>query len=848
MGVVMSRIGYPVILLLAVLVALPCLATTARVHTASPTALIEVTSADIRANLAVFEQAEGPGYLRVAGRAEEREFLYATPSGMELLGSAGIAFARMLDDVSDLEIYIVPKTDDALGALDESGGLVLGEGDAFYLAAVRPGAALAIHMLPFKQRLGSPTGRGLPLVLPGPRAAGRSEAPLAYSPQIQAMVDAVSQSNLYARLSDLSGENDVTIGGEVYNIYTRYSPTAMTRRAGMWLMEQFDALGVEAEFDYFGFRTVMKAIEFPVDQLNGWAVGQRMTIVHTTDGGEYWEEQHWGTDGAFNDIDMWDNSNGCVVGNGGLVYLTTDGVTWQRVTGPTGEDLVGVTYLDALTLYCCGDNGVILSSTNGGSSWSTVSSPTSRDLKKISFGSIDVGWGVGESGRIIKTENGGASWSIVSSPVSVNLTDVFCISETRAWISGLGGRILLTTDGDTWQSITTPVSQDLYSVFFANSTNGWACGPDGVLMRSDDGGFTWEDLTSEILWDYRAVYFLTADLGWIIGGGPFHRTENAGTDWEYLGGGVQSGDVNVVATIPGSIRPDDIYIMCGHYDCTSQMPSTYAPGADDNGTGTIAALEAARVLKDYNFEGTLRFVCFSREEQGLIGSNAYCAEAYQRGDNIIAAINFDMIGYEDVHPEDIDIVCNSPSQWLGNIYQDALALYVPSLAIDRGSATHVGSDNSSFWDYGYSAFLGIEDYGLNNPYYHRTTDRVNTIDFDFYSDVVRGAVATMAEMAVLDTVSSSVIPAFEISGLRISPNPGRGQVTIEMAAARQVPEHFGIYDVAGRLVSRIEPEVASGTARAVWEGVDLAGERVGPGIYFLKVTERGPAAKIVLLK
>lgn len=70
-------------------------------------------------------------------------------------------------------------------------------------------------------------------------------------------------------------------------------------------------------------------------------------------------------------------------------------------------------------------------------------------------------------------------------------------------------------------------------------------------------------------------------------------------------------------------------------------------------------------------------MCFSREEQGLIGSKAYVEEAYQRGDNRVAALNFDMIGYADINPEDVDIICDTESQWLGDAYEQAVAMYVP---------------------------------------------------------------------------------------------------------------------------------------------------------------------------
>ena len=288
------------------------------------------------------------------------------------------------------------------------------------------------------------------------------------------------------------------------------------------------------------------------------------------------------------------------------------------------------------------------------------------------------------------------------------------------------------------------------------------------------------------------------------------------------------------------------YIICAHYDDRSEIPETYAPGADDNGTGTVATLEAARVLKDYDFEATIRYVCFSREEQGLVGSQAYVADAYERGDNILGALNFDMIGYEDVDPEDVDIICNSFSQWLGDAYQNAVSLYVPDLSVVRRTANYVGSDNSSFWDYGYSSFCGIEDMPLNNPNYHRTSDRISTLDFEFYGDVVRGAVATLAELATLDTVLSSIATTTVNVPVRIEPNPTRGDVTIRLSQAIGAnADAVEIYDVRGRMVKRIE--LGGRTTQATWKGTAADGRRVSPGIYFVTLPKTGFVTKLVVL-
>ena len=84
--------------------------------------------------------------------------------------------------------------------------------------------------------------------------------------------------------------------------------------------------------------------------------------------------------------------------------------------------------------------------------------------------------------------------------------------------------------------------------------------------------------------------------------------------------------VNTVAEIRGSDKPDEVVLLGAHLDSWD-----LATGGTDNGTGSIAVLEAARILKAAGARPprTIRFVLFSGEEEGLLGSQAY-AEAHDK--------------------------------------------------------------------------------------------------------------------------------------------------------------------------------------------------------------------------
>src|SRR5512139_965819 len=104
---------------------------------------------------------------------------------------------------------------------------------------------------------------------------------------------------------------------------------------------------------------------------------------------------------------------------------------------------------------------------------------------------------------------------------------------------------------------------------------------------------------------------------------------------------------NAVAIQRGTERPNDVVIITGHIDSrvTDVMNATAdAPGANDDGSGTAAVLEAARILSKHKFPGTIVFAALSGEEQGLLGGKILADYAKAQGWNVIANLNNDIIG------------------------------------------------------------------------------------------------------------------------------------------------------------------------------------------------------------
>lgn len=210
---------------------------------------------------------------------------------------------------------------------------------------------------------------------------------------------------------------------------------------------------------------------------------------------------------------------------------------------------------------------------------------------------------------------------------------------------------------------------------------------------------------------------------------------------------------NVIGIKRGIAHPDNIYVViCGHLDATSNQAPDFCPGADDNASGTAAVLEAARVMKDYNFEYSIRYIAFTGEEQGLYGSEAYASTARNRGDSIFGVINYDMIGYADTSPEDLEVIgktANPNCQAFVDYFVNCANLYTNLATNVRMVASMPNSDHHSFWQEGYVAFCGIEDYWPNNPHYHRTSDTIGA-GFnapEFFTEVTKAGVACLASLA-----------------------------------------------------------------------------------------------------
>lgn len=245
---------------------------------------------------------------------------------------------------------------------------------------------------------------------------------------------------------------------------------------------------------------------------------------------------------------------------------------------------------------------------------------------------------------------------------------------------------------------------------------------------------------------------------------------------------------NVIAIQRGTTDPDRVVIITGHIDSrvTDVMNARDdSPGANDDGSGVAAILEAARILSQHRFPGTIVYAPLAGEEQGLVGARILADHAKREGWRIVANLNNDMIGNSegqdgtrdtdhirvfseavraDADPALIaqmrrlggenDSPSRNLSRWLAT-FAGELPYGLTVRQIWRNDRFGRGGDHSEFLNAGFPAVRITE--ALEN--YHRQHqdlrtengivygDTLDGIDWDYLTRATRFNVAALAALA-----------------------------------------------------------------------------------------------------
>jgi photosystem II stability/assembly factor-like uncharacterized protein len=350
------------------------------------------------------------------------------------------------------------------------------------------------------------------------------------------------------------------------------------------------------------------------------------------------------------DIDFIDQNNGIMVGDDGMVVLTTDGgVTWnwpasvQAVVGTTR--MYGAVYFPDGRIWIAGYDGLIAYSPDFGASWSQQGSGVTSDIiYSISMNDAGVGFcamnnGTPDQSKILATTDFGNSWTLVNLTVAGNPTmykvrhfgskvvllgdkgylgysndngatwthypnaagtltsdamrDVIMVGDT-GYAVGRNARLLKTTDGwATYTMLTHNFNPYFEGIKLRNDGSLLACGWQGTISVCYDGGYTWEDLfpTAIDLWQASIV---DADTWYVVGDkGSILKTTDGGQTLEKKG-------------IPGSV---DLYYACYFKNAlegwvsgktTGKIYRT-VDGGENWSTFTVPGFAATKSYRDFFF-------------------------------------------------------------------------------------------------------------------------------------------------------------------------------------------------------------------------------------------------------
>lgn len=260
-------------------------------------------------------------------------------------------------------------------------------------------------------------------------------------------------------------------------------------------------------------------------------------------------------------------------------------------------------------------------------------------------------------------------------------------------------------------------------------------------------------------WD-REV--LNASGMWVAG-----RLESMGyaVEFEAVANGDGSEGFNVIAELRGTTHADEIVIVGAHYDVEVKTP-----GADDNASGVAGMLELARRFAGRPMARTVRFIGYTNEENSSsrgakMGSFVNAQGCKDRGENIVAMMSIEMIGYFSDEPEsqrypfppeqaaalglELPTVGNFIAV-VGRFADQALIDLIGGAMVESGSVDVVPvalpaqipalyrSDHANYWMIGAAAVMVTDTSEYRTPHYHRMSDTVETLDFVRMGSVVDG--------------------------------------------------------------------------------------------------------------
>jgi hypothetical protein len=256
---------------------------------------------------------------------------------------------------------------------------------------------------------------------------------------------------------------------------------------------------------------------------------------------------------------------------------------------------------------------------------------------------------------------------------------------------------------------------------------------------------------------------------------------------------------NIIVTKTGTLYPNTFLIIDAHYDTIN------GPGTNDNGTGTVLLLELARLLKNVETEYSIKFIHFSGEEDGLVGSNYYVNNTViPQNLDIRLVLNIDEVGGVNGMTNDT-VVCerdlSSPqsNNAASNAATNSLAILIELYSnLETEISNAYASDYVPFENNG-EIITGLYESNVS-PVNHTINDNLANMDVPYAYEVIKGSLGAALEFAVaFETLSDEEQENFS-KMISISPNPSSNYLNITFEKPLQQAVDFKLINTLGKQV------------------------------------------------
>jgi photosystem II stability/assembly factor-like uncharacterized protein len=219
------------------------------------------------------------------------------------------------------------------------------------------------------------------------------------------------------------------------------------------------------------------------------AVGERGTIIRSTDGGRSWTAMRSPTLTTLTGIAFSGNNTGWAVGHEATIAHSADGgITWTKQwQGELSDSLLDVLAIDATHVIAIGAYGLFMSTQDGGTNWTrTRIIPDDFHLNRISRGPRGTLYIAGEHGTLLRSADGGVSWVALPTDYQGSFYGILPLDERTLVAYGLRGRVYRSDDdGASWSVIETKRTELLATATVARGIIVLAGNARTVLVSKD---------------------------------------------------------------------------------------------------------------------------------------------------------------------------------------------------------------------------------------------------------------------------------------------------------------------------------------------------------------------------